>query len=71
MIYIYIYKYINFSFNQISSSNKRYKIHSTNEDKYDKSEADLRAKVERSFFNLAFLNFLSIRKDYYKLQQFT
>ena len=26
--------------------------------------------VERSFFNLVFLNFLNITKDYYKPQQF-
>ena len=34
------------------------------------SKKHTRATVERSFFNLVFLNFLNIRKDYYKLQQF-
>ena len=34
------------------------------------SKKQTRASVERSFFNLVFLNFLNIRKDYYKPQQF-
>ena len=55
---------MNFSFNQICSYNIGYKIHSTNEDKYDKWE-QTRAKVERSFFSLVFLNFLNIRTDRY------
>ena len=29
-----------------------------------------RATVAKSFFNLVFLSFLNIRKDYYKPQQF-
>ena len=28
------------------------------------------ATLEMSFFNLVFLNFLNVRKDYYKPQQF-
>ena len=34
------------------------------------SEKHTRTTVERSFFNFVFLNFLNIRKEYYKLQQF-
>ena len=35
-----------------------------------KNKKSTRATVESSFFKLVFLNFLIIRKDYYKPQQF-
>ena len=34
------------------------------------SKKQTRAMVERSFFNLVFSNFLNVRKDYYKSEQF-
>ena len=34
------------------------------------SNKQTRAMLEMSFFNLVFLNFLNVRKDYYKPQQF-
>ena len=34
------------------------------------SKKQTRTTVERSFFNLVLLNFLNIRKGYYKPQQF-
>ena len=34
------------------------------------SKKHIRATVERSFFKLVFLNFLNIRKDCYKPQQY-
>ena len=36
-----------------------------------RSKKHTRATVERSFLKLVFLNFLNIRKDYHKLQQYS
>ena len=35
------------------------------------SQKQTSATFEKSFFKLVFLNFLSIRKDYYKIKQFS
>ena len=66
-ILYYIYKDLNFSVNQISNSNIRYKIIQETKTSTT-SKKHTRAAVKRSFFNLVFLNFLNIRKDYYKPQ---
>ena len=64
-----MHKYINFSFNQISSANINIRfIQETKASTTNKKQT--RGTVERSFFNLLFSKSLNIRKYYYKPQQF-